>query len=365
MVRDDGVMGANEDVDGRARLRLVDGSGASALETGLAAVPLGPWAGAAVEVWTSRTGQVWHADPDCADLRTRGRHAVHRQPISGSLADVVLPDRLHCQPVGELSDYWAAAGCLVSYESDIQSMVEKLADADLPLLDAIQFLERRSTVDENRRRLLEDGALAQRWAAVQRDYEGLADRVRGAFAADGERAARMCAAVWVRTGRTPREHQDRYATFLHAAVEELDRRGVSYQGYEREAVNTDRLPVWLETVGDGSVPASATAAMIDTAVGRSGNRQLPDGTRAPVAAAWAAVGQRWEALLHGLTLGHPGELVAVFHRYGIQTPLWRVLPHASIDVGELDWVVARLPAAARPLLSGRDRGLTARPGRRA
>ena len=77
----------------------------------------------------------------------------------------------------------------------------------------------------------------------------------------------------------------------------------------------------------------------------------------PVAAAWRAVGQRWEALLDGLTLGYPGDLVAVFHRYGLRNPLWKLLPHAWVEVDELDWVVARPPAAARPLLAERDRGL--------
>jgi hypothetical protein len=58
-----------------------------------------------------------------------------------------------------------------------------------------------------------------------------------------------------------------------------------------------------------------------------------------------------------LALGHPGEIVAIFHRYGLSTSLWKVLPHACIDFGELDWVVARLPAATRPLLAERERGL--------
>jgi hypothetical protein len=118
-------------------------------------------------------------------------------------------------------------------------------------------------------------------------------------------------------------------------------------------------------IGDGTPPASATAAMVGAAVGRAGNRPEPDGTREPIATAWAAVGQRWEALLRADARLPGGNSRGVFTGTGSRRRCGRCCcTHRSTSTA-LDWVVARLPAARPHAGTASGRPDRARPGRRA
>ena len=87
-------------------LKVIEGEGRPDDRLSLDDVPLGPWAGAEVEVWASKTGTVWHGDPECGSAKTR--RDVFRQPTSGMLGSAVLPERFHCSPPGRLGVYRAA-----------------------------------------------------------------------------------------------------------------------------------------------------------------------------------------------------------------------------------------------------------------
>lgn len=97
-----------------------DGEGRDAAVAS-AQLPLGPWAGAAVQAWATKTGHVWHADPDCSAIRTRAKEAVHPQPESGGLDQLALPDGWHCDPPGDLATYRRRADELLRRESKLRT----------------------------------------------------------------------------------------------------------------------------------------------------------------------------------------------------------------------------------------------------
>jgi hypothetical protein len=112
---------------------VIEGEGRRDDRLSLADIPLGPWAGASVEVWASKTGTVWHGDPGCRDLRSKARHEVHNQPPSGRLDSLVDPDRLHCYPPDRLGAYREAAEMLVSFDAATHDAMTSLRQGDLNL----------------------------------------------------------------------------------------------------------------------------------------------------------------------------------------------------------------------------------------
>ncbi len=63
-------------------------------------LPLRPWVGASVEVWATKTGSRWHADPAWSTLANRARSESWQQPAPGTLGERRLPTGLHCAPAG-------------------------------------------------------------------------------------------------------------------------------------------------------------------------------------------------------------------------------------------------------------------------
>src|SRR5262245_62847081 len=100
--------GSAGDDGSHRRLRLVGDDENDGHVVAAHPLPLGPWAGATVELWTTSSGQTWHSDPDCPGLTSRGRSASYRQPDHGGLDQIVLPERVHCYPTGPLRAYRSA-----------------------------------------------------------------------------------------------------------------------------------------------------------------------------------------------------------------------------------------------------------------
>jgi hypothetical protein len=320
----------------------------------LADLPLGPWAGVSVQAWTTKTGQVWHADPECPRVKARGKEVVHRQPESGGLDQLALPDGLHCDPPGALATYRRAADKLLRYESETQAAEARLDDGDLEF----SLLEDRPHYFWNASDdVLISGELAAYWEAARRRRERLVEKVRREAGPTTERAAMAVLAAWVREGRTPREHQDRFTRFHRSGIDGLDEADITY-GIAERTVMSDRLSAWLDDVTDGAAPKNATRKLADGIVASSVHREDSDGFVAKRRDTWTGIGRRWEFLLQGMAVGYPDDIVAIFHEYGMPWEGWKAHPHARIAAGDLDWIVGRVPAALRPVLAERDRGLT-------
>jgi hypothetical protein len=320
----------------------------------LADLPLGPWAGASVQAWTTKTGQVWHADPECTCVKVRGKEVVHRQPQSGALDQLVLPEGLHCDPPGSLATYRQAADKLLRYESETHAAEARLEDGDLDLslLDDHPHYFWNAADD-----VLVSGELAEYWQAARRRRERFISEVRKEAGPTTERAAMAVLAAWVREGRTPREHRDRFTRFHRSGIDGLDEADVTY-GIAERTVMSDGLSAWLDDLADGSAPKNATTKLADWIVASSAHRKDADRFVANLRETWIGIGQRWELLLQGMAVGYPADIVAIFHEYGMPWDGWKAHPHARIAAGDLNWVVGRVPAALRPVLAERDRGLT-------
>lgn len=63
-------------------------------------LPLGPWAGAEVTAYATKTGTTWHTDTACPVMRFRPRSATYTQPRTGTIGDRQLPNLLHGVPAG-------------------------------------------------------------------------------------------------------------------------------------------------------------------------------------------------------------------------------------------------------------------------
>lgn len=307
-----------------------------------------------VQMWTTKTGQVWHADSECTRVKVRGREMVHRQPESGGLDQLSLPDGLHCNPPGALATYRRAADKLLRYGADTQAAEARLTDGDLDfglLGDDPHYFW--SAADE----VLISGELAAYWEAARRRRERLVEKVRHQAGPTAQRAAMAVLAAWVREGRTPREHQDRFTRFHKAGIDGHDQADITY-GIAERTVMSDRLSAWLDVVADGAAPKNATTRLADWIVDSVTHRKDADRFVAKLRDTWTEIGRRWELLLQGMAMGHPDDIVAIFHESGMPWDGWKAHPHARIAAGDLEWVVGRVPAALRPVLAESDRGLT-------
>jgi hypothetical protein len=319
-------------------------------------LPLGPWAGARLVAWATKTGTVWHADPECGQLKNRGQETTLAQPASGTLADRRLPERLHCNPPGEITAYQASAEALIDFDRTTQSAVERLAKGrlDLPVAaarHASRVLERRL---RDHQELSPHG---QRCAADRRSLLAELDEEIH------NRLPVMLAAGWVAAGRTPRQHQDRYEAFVEAAEEACARHEVSASWGVAGYVNSRCLPTWLNRVAEGELPEAATADLTAGEVRRTRTfaKDTDDDFYARLNSAWRETGQAWQRMLEGIVLAHPGKILAIFdeHQPGLSWNLralfGAVVPCATLRAADFDWICGQVPAVLRLLFRDDDR----------
>lgn len=114
-------------------LTVLEGGGQPDDRLAVGDLPLGPWSGAEVQAWASKTGTVWHCDPDCSSLRNRARTETFPQPVSGTMADIRLPERAHCDPAGELGGYRRAVDAIVAFDEATCAAMAALKRQDLTL----------------------------------------------------------------------------------------------------------------------------------------------------------------------------------------------------------------------------------------
>lgn len=331
----------------------------------LSDLPLGPWAGADIDTWASKTGVRWHGDPECSNLRSRARHQRHLQPSSGSMADIQLPERLHCPPSGDLGTYREAASKLVAFDATTFDAAQSLRgqDLDLNALDTTisgtaSLFNRVSPV----KAVLEREPLAGYWERCRDRRTQLARDIRRHFE---DRGPMMLAAAWIADGRTPRQHQPRYKALLRVAEKECEQRAINATLGIRNYANDEVLPQWLYDVSGGLWPSTCTERLVAEEVerARQWNRTEPEDFFTKVQEAWSATGEAWTQILKGIAIAHPGEVFALFHdhqpglNWNLRDLFDTVIPHARLTTREFAWVAARVPAIFRVFLSERDHGL--------
>ncbi len=345
-------------------LRVIgDGAGEPA-RLQLEDLPLGPWAGVEVHLWTTKSGTRWHGDPDCSALRSEARSEVFRQPDAGVLGHRVLPAKVHCDPPGPLGRYVLAAHRLVKLMSATRDAEDRFDAGDL----ALDVLPCRYDwwLDRGERAEMAFEPLASLWEEEFRRREEIVRRVQEVLDPAGERMAVMAIADWVAQGRTPREHQLRYERFVEVAAAEFAGRELSTNFGAKWFVNQEALPGWLGAVVGGQACGNATSALAlregerTRRFLRPGEEDLPE----RVVMAWTAIGNRWQQMVEAMAWAHPGSVLAMFHLYessvdrGLVDAYMQVGPAAQLEVGNLDWIVAHVPAALRLSLAERVRGLS-------
>jgi hypothetical protein len=193
---------------------------------------------------------------------------------------------------------------------------------------------------------------------------------RAAVVADARRVldARsplILAAAWVESGKTPRQHQDRYARFLDIAEQECSSRKISATFGIRSLANENIVPFWLNEVSSGRSPQNATRQFADQQAERakSWGRDEPESFISSLREAWIASGIAWQYTLEGIAMAHEGDVIALFHEHGLGLgwdlgrAFYGLLPRAVIRTDEFSWVVARVPAVLSLFLKERDRSL--------
>ncbi|MFE6052873.1 hypothetical protein ACFQ6N_19120 [Kitasatospora sp. NPDC056446] len=182
-----------------------------------------------------------------------------------------------------------------------------------------------------------------------------------ANATSEERLPTMLAARWVLSGRTPRQHRDRYTAFLDVIDEEFTAAEITVGFDSRAYANKDLLPVWLEDVAAGHEPSAATERLLRGELERVSDR-APDLARRLKSTLEQAC-CAWSYMLQGIVLANAGDIVAIFHEEQLQLgwdlrDLFRTtLPCARLQTIEVSWLVGRVPAVLGLFLSERERGL--------
>lgn len=220
-------------------LKLVRDEGTPRTPLSLGDLPLGPWAETTLQVWATKTGTRWHADPECRSLKTRVRSEEFVQPASGTLADRKLPEGLHCDPPGMLGDYLDAASRLVRLSNETDAAEDEWDHGNIPVRSLrpglrwgnLRVLE-----------LLATEPLASVAAAETRRHEELVEKVCRFVAVNDERPALMVLADWVRRGRTPREHKPSYDQFVETTAGLFDAADITTYMGMRSSINRDSLP---------------------------------------------------------------------------------------------------------------------------
>lgn len=144
------------------------------------------------------------------------------------------------------------------------------------------------------RAFLESGPLAEVWALAQR--RELLSALRTQLDPRGERMSVMSTANWVRSGRTPREHQVRYDRFVGVATNVFDEGELSMRGGTGRYVNEDPLPDWLDLIASGASFASASQRIVDREYEQASRRQTADGPGLShrIRESWRTVTNRWQ-----------------------------------------------------------------------
>ena len=324
---------------------------------GLNDLPLGPWAGASVTTWASKTGSVWHGDPDRSQLRSRSRQEVHVQPVEGTMADRVLPTSFRCCPPGALRDHQEAVESLLHFDATTRK-VAALFEAQH--LDLSVFNKARRGSEELT--TAADGPLAGFWRRCQKERESLVSRLE---CHPTSRIPVMLAAEWVLSGKTPRRHQERYTAFLDFTERECGARRITSWLGARGYVNQHFLLNWLAAVATGQEPSHVTAHLTDKEVERSRAfaRDAPEDFYDQLREAWRFIGEAWARMLDGIALAHQGEIVAIFHEHEVGLN-WEmrelfntVFPCTHLRTTEFSWTCGRIPAILRLFLNERKRGL--------
>lgn len=349
--------------DRTVALSLVPDGGEEVAQLDLDDLPLGPWAGAELHVWASKAGTRWHANESCADLRSKARTEIYQQPAQGSLADRQVPTGLHCQPTGPLGEYLRAAKLVVRYAHATDTAGKQLDAGDIPL-QVLPYADRWA-FDRSDIEALKAGPLSDIWEAERERRKQVVEQSRRELNPTGDPIALIAIARWVRAGRTPRQHQERYTRFINAGADELERLDLTASSGHEWHINNDLLPNWLDAIASGRSITNVSRALIEAETERYQRwpAQTPE-IIDKIREAWTAASKRWQQMIESMTYAHPGAVLALFHYYrGTIDPDFidaciDAGPAALLQVGDLDWVVAMVPAALRLQLAERDRGLT-------
>jgi hypothetical protein len=149
------------------------------------------------------------------ELRNQGKEQAHRQPVGGSISGIAVPQRMHCLPTGRLGDYKRAADALIEFDELNRIALAQSREGTLNLdLFNDHKMPTGLVLAE-----LESEPLATLWARCSARRSALIAYVQSKLTA---RIPVMLAAEWILTGKTGRQHQDRYAVFLAAAREECE-----------------------------------------------------------------------------------------------------------------------------------------------
>ncbi|MFE5326217.1 hypothetical protein ACFRCG_07475 [Embleya sp. NPDC056575] len=328
----------------------------------LADIPLGPWAGIELTVYGSRTGTKWHGNRDCPSLRTAFRHESHGQPHEGSLADLNLPEHLHCAPVGELGAYRQEADALLRFDA----VTRKYAGLGPENLDLSAHTALDTTFSTLGNRSGPGTALLAPLRNRCRDERTeIASTVNEALR---PRVPLMLAASWILTGRDAHHrHKPRFREFVTVVEEEFTARPLTAPFRIGSHAGRDAIPFWLGEVAAGRSPESATAALAaqEAEEATHDEKNGPDGFVAAVRDAWLRAGDRWSDILRGAALAHADEAVVIFRdrelasfvEWSLATLVTALVPGARVSTRDFSWVAARVPGQLVPFLALHDRGL--------
>lgn len=149
-------------------------------------------------------------------------------------------------------------------------------------------------------------------------------------------------------------------------MDECDQREIDATSGIRSFTNDKVLSYWLAGVARGTWPPNETKKRVDREVERAKQRNRKEGEdfHSSIREAWLATAAAWTRRLEGVAIGHPGEVFALFHRYrlglgwDLRDLFDTVIPHASLDAREFNWIAAKVPAVFSLFLTERERGLT-------
>lgn len=331
----------------------------------LADIPLGPLGSVDISLWRTETGSDWHGDRSCGKLKKNAVEERFPQPSVGTLKDINFPAKLHCEPVEPHFGYVKDARALVQFSNETSEAKDELGLGDIPIRLFAFPLDSVERGEECVRRLEAQAGtseLTHLWRTEMRARVALRKDVARRLDPSLTRMAVMTVAAWVLSGRTPREHQAHYEFFLMGAlgIFKIEFGSDFSEMRARQYLNGHVLRDWLSAVAAGGLPERVTKAMVDGELERGGPDLAPGGTMTD---ALRKVGASWQRELEAVALSHPSDVVAIFHQFtpGHHDRLVDLYLGASggakIQVGQLDWVVSRVPASFRLFLARRDEGL--------
>jgi len=319
----------------------------------LSDIPLGPIASTVVTLWRTPKGGTWHGSADCSALnRSKPVSEDFLQPAEGSLCDRTWPIHIHCESSADADPYLRSATALVKFSADVESVRQQIASGKLP----ISVFERRWNRPQPIENLIGIQPLLDLWTIAENEHLRLRERIARDLVTRGSRLAITTLAQWVLAGKTKREHQERYASFLFDAVAAHDANNLGSNGSTRSYVNDRILPTWLSEVSDGGAPDSVMKSIVVAEIDRSvriGSKSPDNSLASLISKTLTEVGEIWSQKLESMSMAHPSDVLAFFHRYStnhhqdlVDTYL-SINGGAELQLGGIDWVVARVPSAFR------------------